>query len=95
MPTGGPPYPPASGVVSSGYRQWAGNQQPRGDAYDGAWSAPARLGYHPTENTDSLTGHILRQGRPEPDGSGNTMRVVMIMLIMLAAVVVGTVIAIS
>jgi hypothetical protein len=47
------------------------------------------------ENTDSLTGHILAQGRPDTDGSSNTTRVIMIMLITLAVVVVGTVIAIS
>ena len=62
---------------------------------DGALSAPARLGYEPLENTDSLTGHILAQGRPDTDGSSNTTRVIMIMLITLAVVVVGTVIAIS
>jgi hypothetical protein len=62
---------------------------------DGALSAPAWLGYEPLENTDSLTGHILAQGRPDTDGSSNTTRVIMIMLITLAVVVVGTVIAIS
>jgi hypothetical protein len=91
-PAGGPPYPPAQGI-SPEYSHAAHYQHPRDSGYDGAWSA--RLGYDPPEHTDSLTGQILARGRPDTDGSGNTMRVVMIMLIALAAVVVGTVIAIS
>jgi hypothetical protein len=83
-------YQPAQGH-SREYSQWARNQPPHGNLYGGA---PAQH-YQAPEHTDSLTGHILSQGRPDTGGSNNTTRVIMIMLIMLAVVVIGTVIAIS
>jgi hypothetical protein len=47
------------------------------------------------ENTGSLTGHILRSGRPDTATNGNTTRVVVIMLVVLAVVVVVTAMAVS
>jgi hypothetical protein len=94
---GFPPGPPAYQTprgYSAGYGEWVPSQRSSGSVYGGA-QAPAAPHYEPLENTDSLTGHILAQGRPDIDGSGNTVRVVAILLIMLAAVVVVTVIAIS
>jgi hypothetical protein len=92
FPAAQPPYRPAEAHVRE-YNQWARNQPPHSNLYGGG-PAPA-MQYEAPEHTDSLTGHILSQGRPDTDGSNNTTRVIMIMLIMLAVVVVGTVIAIS
>jgi hypothetical protein len=90
-PAGPTQHLPPDGL-SREYSQWARKQRPHGNVYG---AGPGALGYETPESTDSLTGHILAQGRPDTDGSGNTLRVAMIMLIMLAAVVVVTVIAIS
>lgn len=95
-PTPVPPFPPPPPTITG--PTIAGDGAPvrrsRGTVYGGGASV-AVIDTNQAEQTGSLTGRILRYGRPETEADGNNTRVVMIMLVVLVVAVLVTVFAIT
>jgi hypothetical protein len=102
---------PVDDPASAQYGEWARGQRPQGMVYGAAgpdaadrtpaWSSVE--GGPPTgslENSGSLTGHILAQGRPdEPEGASARSRTVVTVLIVVGLLImvglVGAVVLLS
>jgi hypothetical protein len=89
--------------TSPGYGEWARDQRgkggqdseprPNGTVYGATGSGPAQMtmaiaGGSPLENSGSLTGHILSQGRSDgPAPAANTAKVFLVMALVLGILV--------
>jgi hypothetical protein len=101
----GPAAPDSRLPASPQYGDWARGQRPQGTVYGGA--APSQdAGPGPTtsplaieytqgmENSGSLTGHILAQGRPDtPDTRPGSSKKVIILMMVIGLLVVGGLVA--
>jgi hypothetical protein len=78
--------------ASAQYGQWARGQRPEGTVYGGVGpdlTEMQRPGIMSLENSGSLTGHILAQGRPDTaEESSGGSRTVVIVLVMVGLLIV-------